>query len=223
MTIAQKPKAELSLAELSSLLENATSAPWRIDRSFGGLGGSLWITASEREGWGMRSRKETDGPICSVSTENHRHDEDRDHFGNFKGFSRSWKEPIKKAETDAKLIVAAVNALPELLRRLDYDGSETAWLIEWPSDKYGPIRYWAAGEPKPVIDPNLATRFARRADAVAVMGAYAEKGAAVAEHMWIAPKPKQRAASGTPTRRAETTGSVSEADGGPAPKGDAQP
>lgn len=63
--------------------------------------------------------------------------------------------------------------------------TETAWLIEYASNKWNPARYWAAGEPHPVVDPNHATRFARREDAVAVMGAYAATQAKPVEHSWV--------------------------------------
>ena len=181
MGARRKPEAELDLSALAKLLSEATRGPWRIDRGL--MAESLWITAHEREGF---ARRKGDGPICHVSTENHRHDEDRDHFGNFKGFTRSWKEPIKKAEADAKLIVAAVNALPELLRRLGYDGSEAAWLVERDADRFGPVRWWAAGEAQFVINANDATRFARKADAEAVIRSEKLSGVTATEHMWIA-------------------------------------
>jgi hypothetical protein len=186
-----KAEQELDLSALQALLDNATGGPWRID---GGLmADSLWITAYEREP-SYRDPEKHDGPICHVSTEKLHFKQDKDALGNRRGESRSWKTPITKARTDAELIVAAVNALPELIRRAGLQIDETAWLIEWPSDKYGPIRYWAAGEPKPVIDSNLATRFARKADAEAARRAYAEKGASIAEHMWLAPKRTKQAA-----------------------------
>jgi hypothetical protein len=191
-TKATKPEAEIDLAALRKLLDDATRGPWRL--STGMMGDSLRITAYEREpGYGDPDKH--DGPICSVSTERHHFKSDRDRFGNVFGETRSWKTPIRKARADAELIVAAVNALPELLRRLGYDGTETGWLIEWPADDYGPIRYFAAGKPKPVIDHLQATRFSRREDAEAVMRAFApEGGAKVAEHMWSAPKRQKEAA-----------------------------
>lgn len=183
-SVVEKVEQELDHRKLSELLEAATRGPWRIDR--GVMADSLWITAYEREGL---HKAEGDGPICHVSQERMHFSSDKDRHGNVREESKSWKTPIKKARADAELIVAAINALPELLRRLKLDIEEAAWLIEWPADKYGPIRYWAAGEPKPVIDVNHATRFARREDAVAVMGAYAETGAKVHEHLWmVAPK-----------------------------------
>jgi hypothetical protein len=182
MSAAKKVDAPLDLGVLRALLDKATQGPWRL--STGMMCDSLWITASEREP-SYLDREKHDGPICHVSTEKHHFKTDKDVFGNARGESRSWKTPIKKARADAELIVAAVNALPELLRRLRYDGAETAWLIEWPADKYGPIRYWAAGEPQPVIDANHATRFARRDDAVAALYAYADQSAKAVEHMWI--------------------------------------
>lgn len=47
------------------------------------------------------------------------------------------------------------------------DGS-IAWLLEWPANKFQPTRYYAADEHQPVLDPNLATRFCRKQDAMAV-------------------------------------------------------
>lgn len=188
MADIRKPEVELDLAKLAELLSKGTRGPWRIDQGL--MADNLQITAHEREpGYGDPDRH--DGSICTVYTERHHFKSDKDRLGNYRGESRSWKTPILKARADAELIVAAVNALPELLRRLGYDGAETAWLIEWEADKYGPIRYWAAGEPKPVIDANHATRFARREDANAVMGAFVNepgKCPSAHEHMWIAPK-----------------------------------
>lgn len=191
---AVKPQAELDLAELQKLLGEATRGPWYISRGL--MADSLDITAYEREGSEYTPRDKRDGPICHVSKERSHWHTDKDHFGNARGESRSWKTPIHKAETDAKLIVAAVNALPELLRRLGYDGSETAWLIEWGADEYGPIRYFAAGKPKPVVDHLKATRFSRKEDAEAVRNTLPDKKDCRAlEHMWIAPKkPEQEAA-----------------------------
>ena len=177
-------EAELDLAYLAKLIDDATRAPWYIKRGL--MGDDLSITAYEREGSEYTPNDKRDGPICHVSKEKHHFHTDKDHFGNPRGESRSWKTPIRKAEADANLIVAAVNALPELLRRLGYDGSETAWLIEWPADDYGPIRYWAAGRPQPVIDHLKATRFARKADAEAVMRTLPDHECRVAEHMWMA-------------------------------------
>lgn len=185
----QKPEAELNLAELAAMLEKATLGPWRIDRGGSTLSENVWITAYEREGF-----KREFNPICSVSTKRRHYAADKDAYGNRRGESRSWETPIIKAEDDAKLIVAAVNALPELLRRIGYDGSESAWLIEWPADDYGPIRYWAAGKPKPVIDVNKATRFSRKEDAETVMRQFAEKGASAHEHMWMPSKREKVAA-----------------------------
>ena len=187
-----KADKELDIANLNSLLNEATRGPWRIHRGL--MADDLWITASEREGYGLRGHKDGDGPICHVSKERRHFKTEKDHFGNPEGPSRSWKTPIKKAAKDAELIVAAVNALPELLRRLKLDADETAWLIEWPADKYGPDRYFAAGEKAPIIDVNSATRFARKADAEAIMRAYTDKGAKVAEHMWCKPA-KQKVAA----------------------------
>lgn len=191
MAKPKKPETELNLAELLKLLSKATRGPWRIDQ--GVMADSLWITAYEREPtYGDRDKH--DGPICHVPTENHHFHTDKDHFGNARGESLSWKTPIKKARADAELIVAAVNALPELLRRLGYDGSETAWLIEMPASDYGPIRYFAVGKPAPVIDHLKATRFARKADAEAMMHTLPEHEWRVAEHMWAAPKREKEAA-----------------------------
>lgn len=191
MTKPKKPEAELDLAGLATLLEKATRGPWRINTGL--MGDSLWITASEREpSYGDPDKH--DGPICHVSTENHHFKSDRDVLGNHQGESRSWRTPIKKARADAELIVAAVNALPELLRRLGYDGSETAWLIEWPADEYGPVRYYAAGKPRPIVDHLKATRFSRKEDAEAVMRTLPDHECRVAEHMWVAPKREKEAA-----------------------------
>jgi hypothetical protein len=188
---AVKPEAEIDPAALLALIEKATRGPWRIDTGL--MADSLWITAYEREpGYGDRDKH--DGPICHVSTEKHHFKTDKDHFGNSRGESRSWKTPIRKARADAELIVAAVNALPELLRRLGFDGSETGWLIEWPADDFGPIRYFAAGKPKPVVDHLKATRFSRKEDAEAVRRTLPDRECRVAEHMWIAPAPEMAAA-----------------------------
>lgn len=188
--IDMKAEAELDIAKLKGALEKATRGPWRIDR--GRMNDSLNITAQDREGYRLRGERnrDSDGPICYVRTENLHFDHDKDRFGNSRGESRSWKTPIHKAQADAELIVAAVNALPELIRRAGLDIDEAAWLIEWPSDKYGPIRYWATGEPQPVISADHATRFARREDAEA----HAEKlsGAKAAEHMWLVPKKRRK-------------------------------
>lgn len=184
-----KASASLNISRLKQLLGKATRAPWRLDT--GAMGNSLHITASEREGFA----RDGDGPICHVSTERHHYHHDRDHYGNAKGESRSWKTPIEKARADAELIVEAVNALPELIRRAGMDIAEAAWLIEWPADKYGPVRYWAAGEPLPVISAEDATRFARAADAEAVIRAEKLSGAKPAEHLWEAPKPKKAKAA----------------------------
>lgn len=192
MTKARKPEAELNLAELAALLEKATRGPWYISRGL--MGDDLDITAYEREGSSHTPKDKRDGPICHVSTEKHHWHTDKDHFGNSTGESRSWKTTIAKARADADLIVGAVNALPELLRRLGYDGSETAWLIEWPSDEYGPIRYFSAGKPKPVVDHLKATRFARKEDAEAIMRTLPDHDCRVAEHMWVAPKREKVAA-----------------------------
>jgi hypothetical protein len=45
---------------------------------------------------------------------------------------------------------------------------QVAWLLEWPATKFLPARYYAADEHQPVLDPNSATRFCRREDALAV-------------------------------------------------------
>lgn len=129
---------EIDVAKLNKLLDEATRGPWRIDRGL--MADSLWITAYEREGIG---RKDGDGPICHVSQTKRHYESNRDRFGNRRGKSRSWETPIKKARTDAELIVAAVNALPELLRRLKLDIDETGWLIEQSADKFGPVRWYA--------------------------------------------------------------------------------
>lgn len=194
MNAARKPEQEVDLPKLAELLEKATRGPWRIDRGL--MADSLWITASEREP-AYSDRDKHDGPICHVSTEKYHYKTDKDVFGNARGESRSWKTPIKKARADADLIVAAVNALPELLRRLGYDGTETAWLIEWPADRHGPTRYYAAGEP-PVIDANHALRFARREDAEAVLNrgelrGATKHGAKVCEHLWMPPRTAEAA------------------------------
>lgn len=172
---------ELDVPKLKALIAKATRGPWRLDT--GVFDKDLRVTAYEREGF----NKDGDGPICHVSTE-------RMHFSEDDGLrreSRSWTTPISKARADAELIVAAVNALPELLRRLGHGDCETAWLIEWPADKFGPIRYWTASETQPVIDHLEATRFSRKADADAVVKAMGLKGCKSVEHMWLENLPEQ--------------------------------
>ena len=162
---------EIDVAKLNKLLDEATRGPWRIDRGL--MADSLWITAYEREGIG---RKDGDGPICHVSQTKRHYESNRDRFGNRRGKSRSWETPIKKARTDAELIVAAVNALPELLRRLKLDIDEI-------------------GEPSFVIDSNDATRFARKVDAEAVIRAEKLKGVKATEHMWMTAVRRENAAA----------------------------
>lgn len=178
----QRIEASIDVGKLKKLLEAATRGPWSIDR--GMMSNDLRITAYEREGF---DRHDGDGAICYVSTERLHFDHDKDHFGNFKGESRSWRTPIKKASADAELIVAAVNALPEMIRRAKLDIDETAWLIEWPADRHGPIRYWSPGE-APVIGANDACRFSREADAKAIIRVEKLRGCNAVEHMWLAPK-----------------------------------
>jgi hypothetical protein len=186
-----KAETKLNITKLKGLLEKATRGPWRLDTGL--VGDSLNITALERGGFS--GRRDGDGPICHVSTERLHFSRDEDRFGNARGKPETWRTPIHKARADAELIVEAVNALPELMRRLKLDADETAWLIEWPADKYGPVRYWAAGEPQAVIDATNATRFCREADAMAVMRAEGLKGCEPAEHMWCAPKKREKAAA----------------------------
>lgn len=50
--------------------------------------------------------------------------------------------------------------------RCDYR-AEVAWLLEWRPTEYMPTRYYSADHPQPVLDPNKATRFARKEDAMA--------------------------------------------------------
>ena len=190
----KKAEAELDLDKLAKLLADATRGPWHISRGI--MGDGLNITAYEREGFpaGRLGRKDGDGPICHVSKERHHFEHDRDHFGNAKGESRSWKTPIHKAEADAQLIVAAVNALPELLKRAGMKIDETAWLIEWPADRHGPIRYYSPAE-APVISHDDALRFARKKDAEAVIRAEHLRGCAAVEHMWMAPAAKKAKAA----------------------------
>jgi hypothetical protein len=103
---------------------------------------------------------------------------------------RYFFECIEGDQCDADLIVTAVNALPELIRRLGLDVDESAWLIEFPADKYGPVRYWAAGEELPVIDVDHATRFARKEDAAAIIRMLNfntgwQQAVKPAEHLWV--------------------------------------
>ncbi len=194
---SKRVEDSIDAAKLLKMIDAATRGPWRIDRGL--MNDALNITAYDREGSDHFRKKENDGPICRVSTERLHFDHDKDRFGNFKGESRSWRTPIKKAQADAELIVAAVNALPKLLRRLKLDVDETAWLVEFPADKYGPIRYWSAADPQPVISADDATRFCRQKDAEAVAHAKGLTNAKAVEHMWMAP---QKA-----TKRALTKGS----------------
>jgi hypothetical protein len=172
VTKAKKPEAELPLPRLKKLLAEATALPWRVSSSSMGSTESVYITAYEREGI-TRSTEDGDGPIAHVPTK-------RSHY----------EKNNKKARYDADLIVTAVNALPELIRRLGLDVDESAWLIEFPADKYGPVRYWAAGEELPVIDVDHATRFARKEDAAAIIRMLNfntgwQQAVKPAEHLWV--------------------------------------
>jgi hypothetical protein len=171
------------LRKLLELHEAASSGQWRVDRS--GYGESLWITTWSRE-WSFGD-DDSDGPICHVSTE--RTITKRSRFRDGVSYT---KKKIGKAAADAELIVAAVNALPKLVAALMGPGQvdETAWLIEYPADKYGPVRYLAIGEP-PVIDAADATRFARKLDAEKYMRAHDIKRAAATEHAWTGIDPAQ--------------------------------
>jgi len=187
MEMSIKPTAELNPEKLIELLSKGTRGPWRIDKGL--MGDDLRITAYEREGYRDR---DGDGPICRVSKERY-HFEKPSRFGRERE-SRSWRTPIQKAGADAELIVAAINALPELLRRLNLNIEATAWLIEWAEDRHGPTRYYSPGEP-PVIDPNNALRFARKEDAERFMHADKFQGAKATEHLWLASKSESQEAA----------------------------
>lgn len=162
------------LRELLALRERASAGNWEIKR------GILRDTLISITTW-MRERADSkEGAIAYVHGE-HTTYEDR------RGEHTSRKHVIKTAQDDAMLITEAVNWLKPMAEAL-LEGKgldDTAWLIEFPADKYGPIRYYAAGEP-PVINSTDATWFMREKDAKAVL--HSEKltrGYAV-EHRWVA-------------------------------------
>lgn len=77
---------------------------------------------------------------------------------------------------------------------------QACWLLEWAGDKHLPVRYYAADEHQPVLDPNLATRFCRREDALAVGKAVglspkgqwripSTKECTAVEHIFLAERP----------------------------------
>jgi hypothetical protein len=167
-----------TLRKLLALREAGSPGNWYIDHGL--MAKSLWITTHLREMPGS----DRDGSICSVSAERTISRPSR--LGS--QTHEITQRPIKRAREDAELIIGAVNALPTLVRALlsPRKVDDAAWLIEWPSDRHGPNRYYSPGEP-PVIDPNEALRFCREADATRVMRAEKLAGCAAVEHLWMGP------------------------------------
>jgi hypothetical protein len=180
------------LHRLSKLREEGSPGDWYVNQGL--MADSLWITTRMRES----DIGEREGPIGHVPTERTKMENDK--FSPSE--TRFRKIPHKRAKADAALIVEAVNALPKLIKALSETGrcDEIGWLIEWPADRHGPVRYFSAGEP-PVIDPNHALRFARKEDAEAFMKGWVTStranitGAKAVEHMWCAPKTRKAKAA----------------------------
>lgn len=127
--------------------------------------------------------------VGSVRTERH---ETKD-----SGFGETTykRVPIKDARDTAEALVKAYNGMQELIRVAATEGAldETAWLIEWPADRHGPIRYYSHGE-QAVIDSNEATRFARKCDAEKVAKVEELAGHKVVDHKWVVAPREQEAA-----------------------------
>lgn len=169
------------LRELLALREKGSSGPWQLKS--GGLGGmfrSIGITT-----WWRDRRDNKDGEIASVSCTRTIYDRERDGPGRY---TTSHTHDIKTAQDDAKLIVEAVNWLEPLAKALlsGEQLDETAWLIEYDADKFGPIRYYSAGDKLPVISASDATRFSRECDAQAIIRELKTGGRAT-EHKWVTP------------------------------------
>lgn len=166
-----------SLRNLLALRDAATPGDWHLERGL--MGNNLSITSWWRE---QRIQgKGAEGSIARVWSERYL----------FPDGDPLRKVPIKRAEADAAYIVAAANALPHLVKMIlgDLALDESAWLIEWPADKYAPLRYYAAGE-QAVMSANDATRFCRKSDAEAVKRAEKLTGVNIVEHLWMrAPTP----------------------------------
>jgi hypothetical protein len=180
MMSERMPSAE-TLRALLALRDAGSPGDWRIDR--GVMARNIWVTTYLREmDIGKHGR---DGPICSVPTEKIYSTPSRAGSHTHETGTRK----LDRAEQDAALIVEAVNALPMLVNALlsPDQVDEAAWLIEWPADKYGPIRYYAAGE-QPVVSADDATRFCRKKDAEAISRVEKISGARIVEHLWMTPR-----------------------------------
>lgn len=165
----------LNLNKLKKALDAAGPLPLRLN-VHGSLGEGMHSISIERRGFMGEGES-----VASVSTTRYvRKSRRSDRFGD----DDLKREPIKTAQADAELIVAAVNALPLLLERLGYDGTETGWLLEHAADIYGPVRWYSAKHDQLVIDANLATRFCRSEDAVEMARRLDLKDCKAVEHMW---------------------------------------
>lgn len=159
------------LRELLALRTRASSGHWKLGNGLFGVG-NISITT-----WWRERPDSKLGYIASVPTEHTMYAKNM--------FDENTRHtlPISMAQDDATLIIAAVNWLEPMAKALLENAAitDTMWVIEYHADKYGPVRWWAAGEP-PVIDVNDATQFFRQQDAQSMLRVDKTAGGRVVEY-----------------------------------------
>lgn len=154
------------LRNLRELRKKASSGPWKITHPSVVLGDDHPITISTDLRQTNLGSKGPEGPILSVNTSRYYFPEKK-----YKGDTvTTEKVKLKNANDDAAFLIAAVNAVDVMAELLLEKSApvEPFYVIMFNADRYGPIRYWSAGE-SPVIDVDHATHFVRQDDAKRIL------------------------------------------------------